>query len=303
MNFRPSPRAPALALSVAALAAGHASSGSAAEANYAYSVAPVYQFNADLDGGGTTGASALILSLSRGKQIDERWRIGASLRANWEPWRFSNPVAFGGIAPWENVVRIGLSVPVSYAADGGWRFAVVPTVEYAAESGADSGKAWEYGAVASAAKIVSADLTVGLGAGVFSQIEKTVAFPYLVVDWKIDQRWRLANPFAAGPAGPAGLELSYAFGENWDAGIGGAYRSYRFRLDQSGPFPDGIGESRLVPAFLRISRKLGSEARLDFYAGAALNGRLKLEDSNGGDLVSEDYATAPMIGLTLSGRF
>ncbi len=301
MNCRLPRRAPALALSIAALAAGNVAS--AAESSYAYSLTPLYRFNADLDGGGTTGASAMILSLSRGKQIDERWRIGASLRADWEPWRFSNPVAFGGIAPWENVVRIGLSVPVSYAADGGWRFAVVPSVEYAAETGADSGKAWVYGAVASAAKSVSADLTVGLGAGVFSQIEKTVAFPYLVLDWKIDQRWRLANPFAAGPAGPAGLELSYAFSENWDAGIGGAYRSYRFRLDQSGPFPDGIGESRLVPAFLRISRKLGSEARLDFYAAAALNGRLKLEDSNGGDLVNEDYATAPMIGLSLSGRF
>jgi hypothetical protein len=179
----------------------------------------------------------------------------------------------------------------------------VPSVEYAAETGADSGKAWVWGAVASAAKSFSPNLTLGLGAGVYSQIEKTTAFPYVVIDWKIDERWRLANPFAAGPAGPAGLELSYALDGNWDAGVGAAYRSYRFRLDQSGPFPDGVGESRMVPAFLRVSRKLGAEARLDLYAAAALNGRLKLQDSGGGDLVTEDYATAPMIGLSLSGRF
>lgn len=302
MTFRLPMRTCALVLSAAAgpVLVQHAS---AAQGDYAFALTPLYRFNADLDGGGTVGNSAVILSLSRAKQIDDRWRIGASLRADWESWRFSNPVAFGGVAPWENVARIGLSVPVSYAADGGWRFAVVPSIEYAAEPGADSGKAWVWGAVASAAKAFDPNLTLGLGAGVFSQIEKTVAFPYLVIDWKIDQRWRLSNPFAAGPAGPAGIELSYAFGDNWDAGVGGAYRSYRFRLDQAAAFPDGIGESRLVPAFLRISRKLGTEARLDLYAAAALNGRLKVEDSGGSELVSQDYATAPMIGLSISGRF
>ena len=97
-----------------------------------------------------------------------------------------------------------------------------------------------------------------LGAGIVRQIDETKVFPFLIVHWQIDDKWLLSNPFRAGPAGGAGLELSYALDDNWELAGGGAYRSYRFRLKENGPTPNGVGENRFVPLFARVTRKFGA---------------------------------------------
>ena len=55
-----------------------------------------------------------------------------------------------------------------------------------------------------ASKVFSPRLTLGLGAAVFHRIDETEVFPFPVIDWQIDDRWKLMNPFEAGPAGGAG---------------------------------------------------------------------------------------------------
>ena len=85
----------------------------------------------------------------------------------------------------------------------------------------------------------------------FHQFYETKVFPFPVIDWQIDDHWKLTNPFQAGPAGGAGLELNYAFNERWEMGIGGSYRSYVFRLSRDGPVGNGIGREQFrtrVPA-------------------------------------------------------
>ena len=89
--------------------------------------------------------------------------------------------------------------------------------------------------------------------GDLREIDETKAFPFVLVDWRINDRLRLANPTQAGPAGGAGLELAWTLDDRWEIAGGGAWRTYRFRLDRNGPTPDGIGESRGVPLFLRTS--------------------------------------------------
>jgi len=77
-------------------------------------------------------------------------------------------------------------------------------------------------------------------AGVVPPHGETKGFPYIAVDWKITDDLRLSNPFARALR-PAGLELSYGSLIAGDRG-GGAYRSFRFRLDDSGVAPNGVGE-------------------------------------------------------------
>ena len=80
-------------------------------------------------------------------------------------------------------------------------------MDFAGASGAETGESLSYGAVLSAAYAFGPDLMVGLGAGVFERLDQSEVFPYVVIDWKINDRLRLTNPFRAGPVGPAGLEL------------------------------------------------------------------------------------------------
>ncbi len=127
--------------------------------------------------------------------------------------------------------------------------------------------------------------------------------PFVIVRWQIDDRWRLANPFPAGPAGGAGLELAYSPDERWEFAAGGAHRTTRFRLDGDGVTNGGIGENKYFPLFARISRNFGPRTQVDLYAGIAVGGRLSVSDAHDNTLAKDDYSVAPLVGLTLSHRY
>jgi hypothetical protein len=226
-----------------------------------------------------------------------------NLSNQFDDWKFGNPAAFGNVAPWGDIHRAGVGLRLGYAGENGWRYALAPSVQWAGESGANTGDGFIYGAVASATKTFSPRLTLGMGLAVSRDIEQTDFFPYLAVSWNITDRLKLANPLAAGPAGPGGLELSYALNNGCEVGFGAAFRRYRFALDKNGPSGGGIGEAESIPVFLRASQNIDKATRLDFYAGAMFNGKLTVEFSNGAGEISEKYGTAPFIGITLGTRF
>ena len=263
--------------------------------------APVYQFDSDLNTGGSFSVSRYFFEIDATKSITDELTLGLGLIYDLENYNFSGAKAFGGESPWDKVQRIGLSLPLSYGIAKDWRLSISPSFEFAGETGADWGKAFTYGGVISAAHRFSSDLTLGLGAGVFDRIEQVRAFPFIVIYWRITEHVRLQNPFRVGPAGPAGLEVVWAPGDIWEFSVGGAYRSYRFRLDETGAVPDGIGEVKLLPIFARVSRKLGSHFKLDLYAGAAFAGDLEVEDSDVNNLTSDQYDPAPFLAITISG--
>jgi hypothetical protein len=271
--------------------------------NISFSAAPVHQFDSDLDSGGQSGYSALLTSFGAIWTLDARSSLGIRLRLDAEDWRFDDPVGFGGVEPWGTIYRAGLSVPYGIVTEGGWRLGLTPTIESSGEAGASFSDSLEYGATATVSRAVRPDLTLGLGVGVFDKIEETSAFPFIIIDWRINDRLRLTNPFPAGPAGPAGLELSYALDSGWTAGVGAAYRSYRFRLDSDGPFPDGVGEHRFIPVFVQLGRNLTENLSFKLYAGAATETTLRVEDEKGRRLYEEDQDPAAMLGVSVIGRF
>jgi hypothetical protein len=84
---------------------------------------------------------------------------------------------------------------------------------------------------------------------------------------------------------------------------GGAWRSYRFRLDDKGIGPAGVGEEQTVIGFLHLSRSFGRSVTMDLYAGGAFAGELRVKDSNGNELATTDFDPAPLLGVTFSARF
>jgi len=266
-------------------------------------VASVYQSDSDLDSGGEAGYAAVFTSIRGNWTLDAHSSLGLGLRFDYEDWRFNDIGPLGGVQPWDRLYRTGISIPYSYTTDGGWRWTFSPTVEYSGESGASASDSLEYGALISAARRLHPGLTLGLGVGVYDRIEETRAFPFLIVDWRITDRLRLTNPLTAGPAGPAGLEISYTLGSGWEVGIAAAYRSFRFRLDENGPIPNGIGENQNVPLVARIGKQISDSLSFNLFVGATLAGNLRAEDQNGNRLYDEDRDPAALIGLSLAARF
>ena len=268
-----------------------------------FSYTPIYQFDTDLDSGGSFDVQRHFLRFDISRFINRQWIVGLGLSLDHERWNFSDIDGLAGVDLWDEIFWPGISLPVFYSTGGKWRFGVIPSIEFAGASGAEASESLSYGAVLSAAYTFGPNLMLGLGTGIFERLDKSEVFPFVVIDWKINERLRLTNPFRAGPVGPAGLELVYAPEGGWEMGMGGAYRSYRFRLDDSSAVADGIGEVKFWAPFLRVGWRMGERYRFDINGGAMVGGSITIEDENGNELGETDYDTSPFVGVTLKGQF
>lgn len=302
MTFETSrgPAAIALVAALASVGSAHAQTG-----NWQpfASITPVYQGKADIDGGGDFSAFDAFVRVGVSGSIGGANRAGVTFNYDYMDYSFSNPSAFGGVAPWGVVQRYGVAAPFFFGLDSGWMLNVTPSVDWSRENGADYGDSLNWGGIFSASRAFPDGNRIGLGIGVFDRIEKTSVFPLILVDWKLTDRWRLLNPLPAGPTGPAGLELDDRFDSGWNLGLGGAWRTTRFRLSETGPVPNGVGEERGLPIFLRATRNVAERMTLNLYAGVITAGQLRVEDSAGNALREVDFDPALLLGLTFLARF
>lgn len=262
------------------------------------------QLDTDLDsGGGSFHWSGAKVGLTVTRQFTSAFSAGISASYGIENWHFDAPGAFGGAAPWADIRQpnVGLRFAYSSAPDLSWF--VAPQLGWNYASGASASDGVTYGAVFGATKIFSPELVVGFGLSVFRQIDDTKYFPFVIVHWQISDKLRLSNPLQGGPAGGAGLELSYAWSNDWQLGAGGAYRDYRFRLSDDAATPAGLGRNSGVPLFARLTRKFGPSAQIDLYAGVVVGGRLQVLDASGVTVQSSDYGASPLIALSGSIAF
>ena len=267
------------------------------------SLSALFLFDTGLDAGGDFSWGSARAAGSMLRQFTPQLAAGIAISYEYQSWTFNDPTAFGGTAPWSNINRPRVAGTFLYRPADDWVLGFIPSVGWSFEGGASTGDALEYGAVVTASKTFSPRLTLGLGAAVFHQIYQTKVFPFPVINWQIDDHWKISNPFEGGPAGGAGIELSYAFNDRWEMGAGGSYRSYIFRLSKDGPVDNGIGENNFIPVFLRGTYNAGKGTRLDFYAAALTGGKLTVKNASGNDLTNDSYKTAPVLGMTLHTRF
>lgn len=267
------------------------------------SVTPLYQGKSDFDNGGDFSVTGAIVRGGASYDLGGGNRAGVTLNYDYYDFSFSSNGAFGAKAPWGTVQRYGVAAPMSFAVGDGWSIGFAPSADWFKENGADTGDSLVWGATLSGAKRFEDGNRLGLGVGVFAQIEKTSVFPFVIVDWRLGERWRLINPLPTGPTGPAGLELDYQFDGGWTVGVGASYRLLRFRLADNGAVSNGVGQESGVPVFLRVTRNFTKQMAMHFYGGVVTGGTLRVEDSSGNKVREEDFDPAPLVGLTFVGRF
>jgi hypothetical protein len=267
------------------------------------SLTGINQFKTRMNEGGHFDWYDATVGVRLNHQFSAQWGAGLSAEYGYQRWSWYDPVAFGGQVPWQSIEIPQIGFSVTYSPTPRWRLTVSPSVEWAAESGVGTSGASTYGAVFLATHTVSRGLTLGVGAGVFRQIDENRVFPFLAINWQITNRLALRNPLPAGPAGGAGLELTYQFDDRWNFGVGGAYRSYRFRLNDSGPFAGGVGQNRLIPVFARVSYQLLPGTRVDLYGVASTGGNVQARSADASQSLNTNYNTGLGLGLNLTHRF
>jgi hypothetical protein len=295
-------------LALAALLAAVSSPSAAQQSESArplssVSVAALARLNANLDGGGDFAVNGIVAKGTLGRAFGSSFTAGLTLGYGYEDWRFGTPGALGAAAPWGAIHAPSIGAGMRYRYSDALTFLVSPQVEWDYEKGASTSDAVSYGAVVGALYTYSRALTLGVGAAAFRQIDDTKIFPFLIVNWQINDRLLLSNPLEAGPTGGPGLELTYEINDAWDAGVGVAFRETRFRLRRDGPVPDGIGRDKGVPVFAHLAFSPSQALTVDFYAGAIVDGNVRVLDQNGSTVTSADYDAQPVFGIRASYAF
>lgn len=267
------------------------------------SVTGYTQFNTNLNSGGRFNWAGGNAKATLTREFTPALSAGLVARYDYQSWNFNTPAAFGNVAPWKNLNAPSIGVDFTYAWAPDLFIDVEPIVSWTYESGANTSDALTYGAVASVAKAYSPDVLLGLGVSAFRRVDKTQVLPFFIVNWKITDKWRMQNPFDAGPAGGAGIEFVYSPDDRWEFAQGLTYRSYRFRLASDAATPNGVGENSFIPLFMRVTRKLTKDARLDFYGAIVTGGKLKVDTESGGGLYSDNYKIGPALGVSLVANF
>ena len=80
----------------------------------------------------------------------------------------------------------------------------------------------------------------------------------------------------------------------WSLGLGAGQETKRFRQDESGAAPSGVGEKKAYPVFVSLTNgKERSGFQAFLFGGYKLTGELTLEDRNGTFIAASDYENSP----------
>jgi hypothetical protein len=268
----------------------------------------VHQFSTDVeDGPGDVSIDRAFASLSSRYALNESLSLGVRLawEGGWYDFDESNPLSIGGASPWSSVHGIQLGARLNWTLDSQWSIGVGVFGSAAGESDADVGDSLTFGGSVSAAWRANDRFTIGGGILASSQLEDdALIIPLLVIDWRITDAIRLSNVTGpeAYPTG-AGLELSCTALEGFDFGIGGRWESRRFRLDDEGAAPEGVGEDQGLGLWLRAGVRPTDALRIDLLAGFMLGEELELDDRDGNTIASIELDPSPFVGAFLSYRF
>lgn len=260
----------------------------------------LHQFDTDIDGQGSVAVDRARISAGLTRVYDRRRMVGISLGYGYDGYDFSDLLQ----DPWSDIHTLQLGMPIRWALAESWELFALPTIRSTMESGADFSDSLHGGALAGVSYQFSDRLTLGPGIGVFTEIEDDPnIFPILLVQWKITESLQLETGRGFGASQGPGLNLVWKASDDWKISLGSRYENFRFRLDEDGTAPNGVGEEKGVPIYLGATYAPTRASELSVYAGVKVGGSLTLEDSSGRKISKNDYDAAPFVGFSWKWSF
>ena len=270
-----------------------------------FSIAAGYQFlfRTNVDAGGSYSVDRVGLELKAKTKIGRDWRVEGNFRYLFGDYDFNNVVGLGG-DPWSDIHTVQMDVRFEWWATNDIVVIFGPFLMWSRESGASWDDAFTGGAFAGVMYVSSSKLAFGAGIGISSQIEDSVlVYPLLFLDWKFSDNMKLTS--VAGPVGLAftGIEWVWEFADHFEFGVGARYEFRRFRLDDSGFAPGGVGEDTSIPFWGRMSYRFNDKFAVDLYAGIVAGGQFTVDNADGNRLAQDDSELAPTLAIAFRLKF
>ena len=102
--------------------------------------------------------------------------------------------------------------------------------------------------------------------------------------------------------------MNWQVSEDVSLGAGISFQTRRYRLDDKRRVPrinnarlradeGGVGQESEVPLFLNVKWKPSPKTTIDFLAGVAFAGNVRVESDGGSRIRDDDYDPAPFAGV------
>jgi hypothetical protein len=264
-----------------------------------------YQLESDLDDGGDFSVFRAGADLSGDFTLSPTLRLGLGVGYGFDSYDFSSTTSLG-VDPWEDIHTVNFSGRVGWDFADRWTAHFGGLVNFSGEDAEWSDAVTGGGLIAASYKVTDS-LTLGGGVGIVSQIEDDAQFfPVIIVDWKINEMFHLGTatrPTVPSATSRGGLEFICTPNDEWEFAVGGRYDVRRFRLDDEGVAPDGVGEDVSLPLWFRAGYKFNENIRFDAFTGFAAFSELTLDDSDGDELANDDADPALFFGGSVSIKF
>jgi len=261
-----------------------------------------HQFDTDIDDGGEFNVTTVEGGVSVRPILSDTLSVVVNFDYAYDDYDFGGSTGIGGLDPWADIPTLRLGVLLNYRVSDDWAIYGGPLLVAARESGASFNDADAYGGVIGFRYRQSNTLTWGLGIGFLDRLEDsdTQVFPALAINWQIKPGMRLTSH---NDSRRSGVELVFELNETSEAAIGLGYDWSRFRLDDRGFAPDGVGEVTSVPIWVRYRLKPSPDLSINLIGGISVGGTIEIDDSRGNSLRDEDFDPAAFVGVSVSYSF
>lgn len=258
-------------------------------------------FETNIDGGGDIEVTRIGAGVNANTEINRDLQLDIGFDVLWSTYNFSGDTSLGGPDPWDDVQTYSVAGILNWNMSSDWTMFGGPIFQVSRESGADFGDSFTGGGIVGASFEAGPDLVLGAGVGVMTRLEDSLRlFPVFAIEWQITNDLRLTSRLPAQVSRTIGMELVWDLDGGWEAAIGGGYEFHRFRLDDDGQAPNGVGQDTSIPLWARISYGTTDNFKLNFYGGLSATGSLNLDDEVAKPITEEDYDSAVIIGASAS---
>ncbi|NNM26193.1 MAG: hypothetical protein HKO59_09445 [Phycisphaerales bacterium] len=264
----------------------------------------VGQFGADLDTGGDFDVTRGFVRSGLTWTPDPRLSVSFTAGFGRDEYSFAGDAGLGGLRPWDDVESVRLGVSMRWSVDDTLTVFATPALRFAAESGVSLDDGLTAGIITGVSYKISDRLSIGPGIGVASQLEDSVnVIPVVFVDWRITDTLSLRTGGGSGAMRGPGPALVWEIDDDWSFTFGARYSRFRFRLDDEGVAPRGVGEEESFPIYAGLTWNATDNVEASVIGGINLAGELTLEDEDGNFVAGDDADPAGFVGFTLRIRF
>lgn len=260
----------------------------------------LHQLDSDADLGGSFSVDRANLNLGLTRVYGPGKMAGVSIGFGYHDYHFENMA----VNPWNEMQSLSLAFPVRWSLDKRWSLFFLPSARANFETGADLSDSVTGGLLAGVSYQFSDRLSIGPGLGMSSELEDSFnIFPILLIKWEISDELVLQTGRGLGASQGPGLTLSWQAAEKWELSLGARYERLRFRLDDNGANPNGVGEEKGLPVYLGATYQISEDSEISLYAGLKFAGSLEVDNASGDSIYKSDHDAAPFVGLSWNAKF